>query len=462
MTTFRIEKDSMGDVRVPEDAYYGAQTQRAVENFPISNLRFPRRFIEALGEIKRAAAEYNQEKGNVPAEIAKAIIQAATEVCEGKLDSQFVLDIFQTGSGTSTNMNANEVIANRALEILGEPRGSKKVHPNDHVNRSQSSNDVIPTAMHISLLLALTKDLVPALERLEKALGEKAAQFDGIVKIGRTHLQDATPIRLGQVFSGYQAQVTQSIDRICRTLKPLSELALGGTAVGTGINCPKGFPTAVIERIRKRTGLKLEEATNHFAAQGAKDGIVEASGALRTTAVALMKVTNDIRWLASGPNCGIGEIRLKDTQPGSSIMPGKVNPVIAESLMMVCAQVMGNDVTVSLGGQHGNFELNVMMPVMTHNVLESSALLTTASDNFRTRCVESIEANVARCQELIEKSDAMVTALAPKIGYDAAAAIAKEANKSGKTVRQVATEKQVLPPEELKKILDPYKMTEPS
>ncbi|HLG19472.1 MAG TPA: class II fumarate hydratase [Bdellovibrionota bacterium] len=461
MATNRLEKDSMGEIKVPEDAYYGAQTQRAVENFPISSLRFSRRFIESMGEIKRSAAEVNGERGYVDAKIAKAIATAAGEVAEGKWDSQFVLDIFQTGSGTSTNMNANEVVANRAAEILGFERGSKKVHPNDHVNRGQSSNDVIPSAMHISLLRALTIDLIPSLEKLGKALDVKAKGWDKIVKVGRTHLQDATPVRLGQVFSGYATQVHQSVERLQRILEPLGELALGGTAVGTGINCPEGFAKEVISRIAKHFKLSLREAKNHFAAQGSKDAFVEASGAMRTTAVALMKLANDIRWLGSGPRCGIGEIRLPETQPGSSIMPGKVNPVIAESLIMVCAHVVGNDAAVVIGGQWGNFELNVMMPVMAHNALESAELLAKASDNFRARCVEGLEADEERCKEMIEKSLAMCTSLAPKIGYDPAAAIAKEAHKTGKTVREVAKAKKVLSDAELDRVLDPYRMTEP-
>ena len=462
MTAYRTEKDSMGEMKVPENAYYGAQTQRAVENFPISDLRFSRRFIEALGEIKRAAAEVNSELKIIDKKTADAIVQAATEVAEGKLDDHFVVDIFQTGSGTSTNMNANEVIANRALELLGEKKGSKGVHPNDHVNQGQSSNDVIPTAMHISLLQTFDLELLPALKKLESSFNQKAKDFDSIVKIGRTHLQDATPIRLGQVFSGFASQVSDSIARIERTKEPLSELALGGTAVGTGLNSPKGFSGKVIARISKRLNLKLREARNHFSAQGSKDAIVEASGALRGAAVALTKVANDIRWLASGPKCGIGEIRLPETQPGSSIMPAKVNPVIAESLLMICAKVMGNDTAVMVGGQAGNFELNVMMPVMAHSVLESATLLAKGCENFRVRCVDGIEANEERCLELIEQSLAMVTSLAPKIGYDNAAAIAKEAFASGKTVRQLAAEKKVLPEKELNEALDPKRMTEPS
>ncbi len=461
MAKMRVEQDSMGEMEVPAEAYYGAQTQRAVENFPISPYRIPRSLIEALGEIKRSAAEVSGEKGWIEKKTVGAIVEAAEEVVEGKLDHEFILDIFQTGSGTSTNMNTNEVIANRATEILGEERGSKKVHPNDHVNFGQSSNDVFPTAMHISFLKTLKSSLVPALEGLEKALTEKAKKFDGIVKIGRTHLQDATPIRLGQVFSGYAAQVSQSVERIERVIEPLSELALGGTAVGTGINSPEGFSAEVITRIAKRMQLPFRETRNHFASQGGKDAMVEASGALRATAVALTKVANDIRWLAGGPRCGIGEIQLPATQPGSSIMPGKVNPVIAESLLMVCAKVMGNDLTVALAGQSGNFELNVMMPVMIYDALESAELLARASENFQTKCVEGIEANEERCAELIEQSLAMCTSLAPKIGYDAAAAIAKEAYASGKTVREVALAQKVLSAKELDELLDPRRMTEP-
>lgn len=458
---YRTEKDSMGTVQVPEDAYYGAQTQRAVENFPISSYRFSRYFIQALGEIKRAAAEVNSELGSYDSKLAGAVVQAATEVAQGKWDDQFVVDVFQTGSGTSTNMNTNEVIANRATEILGVLKGSKTVHPNDHVNFGQSSNDVFPTAMHVSLLLGLHHDLIPALEKLGKAFEKKAKAFDSIVKIGRTHLQDATPIRLGQVFSGYAAQVLQSVIRLKNNLTPLSELPLGGTAVGTGINSPQGFAKKVIARMEKRLNLHLQETSNHFAAQGGKDALVEASGALRTTAVALMKVANDIRWLASGPRCGIGEIQLPPTQPGSSIMPGKVNPVIAESLTMVCAQIMGNDVTVTIAGQSGNFELNVMMPVMIYNMLESTMLLAKASENFRIRCVEGIEADKEKITQMIEKSLAMCTALAPKIGYDKAAEIAKEAHQTGKTIREIVKEKNLLGEKELNEVLDPWKMTEP-
>lgn len=456
----RIEKDSMGEMNVPSDAYYGAQTQRAALNFPISSLRLPRIFIQSMGEIKRAAAIVNGKNGWVDAKKAKAIVQAAEEVISGKLDAQFVVDIYQTGSGTSSNMNTNEVIANRAAEIMGQAIGSKAVHPNDNVNHGQSSNDVFPTAMHISILYDLKNSLVPALQSFQKTLEKKAKEFDSIVKIGRTHLQDATPIRMGQVFSGYAYQIKQSTDRIENTFEALSELALGGTAVGTGINCPKGFAKAVITEISKRMDLDLKESANHFAAQAAKDTVVEASGALKTLAVALTKIANDVRLLGSGPRCGIGELVLPETQPGSSIMPGKVNPVIAESLLMICAQVIGNDLAVTIGGQAGNFELNVMMPMMVHNVLQSSSLLQKGVANFQERCIQNIKADEKRCADLIEKSLAMVTSLAPVIGYDKAADIAKQSHKTGKTVREICFEQKILPEKELKKILDPYSMTE--
>ncbi len=455
----RIEFDSMGKMRVPADAYYGAQTARALENFPISGIRFGRRFIEALGEIKRAAAVVNGKHGWVDPKVARAITQAAEEVARGKWDDQFVLDVFQTGSGTSTNMNANEVIAHRASEILGIKRGAKKIHPNDHVNRGQSSNDVFPTAMHISLLCSLEGELIPALKNLETSLRRKASGFDQIVKTGRTHLQDATPIRLGQVFSGYSAQVSESIERLKRVSIPLCELALGGTAVGTGINAPEGFAKEVIQELKRKLKLPLREARNHFAAQGGKDAIVEASGAIRTTGLALFKIANDIRWLGSGPRCGIGEIRLPETQPGSSIMPGKVNPVIAESLMMVATQVVGNDAAVAMAGHNGNFELNTMMPVMIHNLLQSTHLLSRAAENFQKRCVSGIRADPKRCEELLGKSLALATPLAPLIGYDQAAKVAKKAYKEGKSVKELVEKEGLLSDEQLEKVFDPFRMT---
>ena len=449
----------MGELAVPADAYYGVQTARAIENFPISPLRFPRSFIRAMGLIKRSAASVNESLGLLNRKSAAAIRQAAQEVIDGTLDAEFPVDIFQTGSGTSTNMNTNEVIANRATEFLGGRRGSKLVHPNDHVNLGQSSNDVIPTAIHMAASETIQVQLIPALDRLHRALMGKAREFDKIVKIGRTHLQDATPVRLGQEFGGYARQIELGIQRVKHAQAAMSEVALGGTAVGTGLNCHPAFSRKVLAQISKETGCSFKEAANHFEAQSAQDALVEASGALRTVAVSLMKIANDVRWLGSGPRCGLGEIQLPETQPGSSIMPGKVNPVIAESVTMVCAQVIGNDATVTIGGQAGNFELLVMLPVMAYNLLQSIDLLASASTNFAARCIEGIGANEDRCRSLIEESLAMCTALAPEIGYEAAAKIAKDAFKSGKTVRAVAQEQQVLPDKRLKELLDPWRMT---
>ena len=457
----RIERDTMGELAVPADAYYGVQTARAIENFPISSMRMPRSVIRAMGLIKRAAAAVNYALGLLMQQHADAIKQAATEVVEGKLDAEFPVDVFQTGSGTSTNMNTNEVISNRATELLGGARGSKLVHPNDHVNLGQSSNDVIPTAIHIAASEMIQHQLLPALTRLQRALAQKAMDFDAIVKIGRTHLQDATPVRLGQEFGGYARQIELGIARMKRAQETLSEVALGGTAVGTGLNCHPEFSSKVMAIISQETGCSFREATNHFEAQSTQDSLVEASGELRTLAVSLMKIANDIRWLGSGPRCGLGEIQLPETQPGSSIMPGKVNPVIAESVTMVCAQVIGNDVTVTVGGQAGNFELIVMLPIMAYNLLQSIELLATASNNFAAKCIEGITANKERCQSLIEQSLAMCTALAPEIGYEAAAKLAKEAYRSGKTVREVAKEQKVLPEKRLDELLDPWRMTEP-
>jgi fumarate hydratase class II len=457
----RIERDTMGELAVPAAAYYGVQTARAIENFPISSLRMPRAVIRAMGMIKRAAATVNHSLGLLDKKPAEAIRQAAVEVVDGKLDAEFPVDIFQTGSGTSTNMNTNEVISNRATELLGGVRGSKLVHPNDHVNLGQSSNDVIPTAIHIAASEMMQQQLLPALTRLHKALKKKAKEFDAIVKIGRTHLQDATPVRLGQEFGGYARQIELAIQRVKQAQEVLSEVALGGTAVGTGLNCHPQFSRKVMAIISKETGCSFREAKNHFEAQSAQDSLVEASGQLRVLAVSLMKIANDIRWLGSGPRCGLGEINLPETQPGSSIMPGKVNPVIAESVTMVCAQVIGNDVTVTVGGQAANFELIVMMPVMAYNLLQSIELLATASDNFAAKCIEGIKANEERCKSLIEESLAMCTALAPEIGYEAAAKLAKDAYKSGKTVRQLAKEQKVLSDRRLADLLDPWRMTEP-
>jgi fumarate hydratase class II len=461
---YRVEKDSMGEMKVPADAYYGAQTGRAVENFPISDLRFSRRFIAAMGLVKWAAAEVNHDLGFLDERRKMLIQQAADEVMGGKLDDQFVVDIFQTGSGTSTNMNTNEVIASRANEIATGKRGGKDpVHPNDHVNMEQSSNDSIPTAMHISAAVAIKESLVPALTHLAETLEKKAKQFDDIVKIGRTHLQDATPIRLGQELSGYVAQARLGIMRAEKAIRALRELPLGGTAVGTGINSHPAYAKAAIAVIARKSGVEFVEAANHFEAQAAKDGVVEASGQLKTIAVSLSKIANDVRWLASGPRCGIGEISIPSTQPGSSIMPGKVNPVMSEMALMVAAQVIGNDATITFAGSGlgSTFELNVMMPVMAYNLLQSIELLSRAARVFADRCAAGIEADKARCEGLVEQSLAMCTSLAPVIGYDKAADIAKESHKTGKTVRQVALERKVLPEAELTKVLDAKRMTEP-
>ncbi len=457
----RVERDSMGELHVPAGAYYGASTMRAVRNFPISDLRFPRRFIYAVGLIKRFAAEINAGLGLLDAKLAGAIASAAQEVADGTWDAQFVVDIFQTGSGTSTNMNANEVIANRAIELLGGQIGSRKpVHPNDHVNICQSSNDVIPTAIQIAALLGIQQDLVPALDRLRKALDKKACEFWPVIKTGRTHLQDATPIRLGQEFQGYAGQAERGIRRLRHAIDELGEVPLGGTAVGTGVNTHPEFARRVCEKLSAATGAKVWETTNHFQAQSTIDAVVEASAVTSTVAVSLLKVANDVRWLGSGPRAGIGEIKLPEVQPGSSIMPGKVNPVIAEALTMVCAQAIGNHATVQLAGQSGNFELNVMMPVAAYNLLQSIGLLASATENFVVQCVDGLEAT-SRGPDMVEQGLAICTGLAPLIGYDAAAAIAKDAFKSGKTVREVAKEKTTLSAEELDKALDPVGMTEP-
>ncbi len=461
MSKYRIEKDSLGEMRIPETAYYGAQTARAVENFPISGITFPRHFIRALGIIKRACARANVELGDLDPKIGDAIAAAATEVIEGKLDAEFPLDIYQTGSGTSTNMNANEVIANRAAEIMGKERGHKSIHPNDHVNMSQSSNDVIPTAIHVAAAYAITRELVPALEHLGLTLEAKAEQFDDVVKSGRTHLMDATPVRLGQEFEGYERQVSNAVERASRARDALLELALGGTAVGTGINRRKNFPQTAIKYINEDTGLGFFEAMDHFEAQGAKDACVEASGHLKTMAVSLSKIANDIRLLSSGPRTGIAEITLPSIQPGSSIMPGKINPVICESVTMVSAQVIGNDAAITLGGMGSYLELNVMMPLIAYNLLESVRLLSNVSRVFADKCISGITANESRARELVELNLSTCTALAPKIGYDKAAALSKEAFKSGRTVRDVAREQKVLPDEVLNEVLNFRRMTEP-
>ncbi len=457
MPDFRTEKDSLGEVRVPADALYGAQTQRAKENFPISSLRFPRRFIEALGLIKSAAAHANHTLGLLPGPKALAIAAAAERVAAGHLDGEFVLDIFQTGSGTSTNMNANEVIAH----VAGAALDGDTVHPNNDVNMGQSSNDVIPTAMHVAARVGIERELIPALERLRDALHEKAEAFDDVLKSGRTHLMDATPVRLGQEFGGYASQVEHGIRRLRNASEELAELALGGTAVGTGINRPVDFPEKTIAHLSEATGLDFREAENHFEAQSAKDAYVSASGALNTVAVSLMKIANDIRHLSSGPTSGLSEIQLPAVQPGSSIMPGKVNPVLAEALMMVAARVMGNHTTITVGGQQGNFELNVMMPVMAHAMLESIEILATGCDAFREKCLVGIEANRARCRELLEKNPSIATALNATIGYDAASKVAKRAAAEGRSVRDVLQEMDLIPAGEIDNVLDVRSMTEP-
>ncbi len=449
----------MGEMRVPTSAYYGAQTARAVENFPISNLRFPRPFIRALGLIKQHAAQTNAALGRLPQNLADVIQAAAREVAAGKFDAEFVVDVFQTGSGTSTNMNANEVIAHRATELLGGRRGDKLVHPNDHVNCGQSSNDVIPSVIHVAALEGIVFQLRPALEELAEALREKARQFDGIIKIGRTHLQDATPMRLGQEFSGYASQIEHGLARLKHIEPHLAELALGGTAVGTGINTHPDFARLVIAGLAGQTGLALREARNHFEAQAARDACVEASGALKVLAVSLSKIANDIRWLGSGPRLGLGELKLPATQPGSSIMPGKINPVMCEMVVQVGAQVIGNDAVITLGGLAGNFELNTMMPVIAYNLLQAIDLLTNATRVFTRRCVAGLEADTERSQGNIERSLAMVTALAPAIGYDQAAKIAKVAFETGRTVRAVAEEMAGLDQVQLDRLLDPRAQT---
>ena len=460
MTT-RTETDSLGPVEVPVDALYAAQTQRAKENFPISSLRFSRRFIEALGIIKASAAKANQSLGLLDDEKAEVIIAAAEAVRAGDLDDQFVLDIFQTGSGTSTNMNANEVIASHATRALGGEAGSKAVHPNDHVNMGQSSNDVIPTAMHVAARVGIETELVPALDALATSLEAKAEEFDDVVKSGRTHLMDATPVRLGQEFGGYAAQVRKGIARVQRASEELSELALGGTAVGTGINRPVAFPAAAIANISEAAGLEFQEADNHFEAQAAKDAYVSAAGALNTVAVSLLKIANDIRHLSSGPTSGLSEIKLPAIQPGSSIMPGKVNPVLSEAMMMACARVMGNTVTITVGGQHGNFELNVMMPVMAHAMLESIEILSGACDAFRTKCLDGIQADRDRARELLLKNPSIATALNAEIGYDKASKVAKKSAAENRSVRDVVLEMGLIPEDRVDEVLDVRSMTEP-
>jgi fumarate hydratase, class II len=452
---YRTEIDSMGEVQVPESAYYGAQTQRAVENFAISGLRFPRSFVTALGIIKKSAAQANLDLGLLDAELAEAIVAGAAKVAEGKLNDQFVVDVFQTGSGTSTNMNANEVIAGYANEILNGERGGKSpVHPNDHVNKCQSSNDVIPTAIHVAAVTDIESNLLPAMEMLEASLKKKTAEFADVRKIGRTHLQDAVPMTLGEEFSGYARQVELGIARIKAVEDALSELALGGTAVGNGMHAHPQFARRAIELISEQTGCRFREAVNHFEAQAGRDAAVEAHGALKTFAVSLAKIANDIRWLASGPRCGIGEINIPSLQPGSSIMPGKVNPVIPESVIQVAAQVIANDLAVTLGGQGGYFEINLMQPLIAHNLLQSIDLLGRAVSILARKCIDGITANREKCHANIEQSLAMSTALTPVIGHEKAAAIAREAFEEGKTVREIALRNKVLPEEDINRLMD--------
>ncbi|MEJ2164347.1 MAG: class II fumarate hydratase [Desulfobacterales bacterium] len=451
---YRDETDSMGTVRVPEDAYYGSQTQRAADNFPISGLRFPPAFIRALALVKKCAARVNDILGLLDAELAAAVAHAAQEVMDGRFDDQFVVDVFQTGSGTSTNMNMNEVLASRANEILtGKKGGRTPVHPNDHVNLGQSSNDVIPSVIHIAALTLIHSRLIPALESLKQALAAKSGEFETVKKLGRTHLQDAVPLTLGQEFSGYARQIELGVARLRAVESRLAELALGGTAVGSGLNAHPDFAGNVIKLIGEQTGLPFTEAVNHFEAQAARDAAVEASGVLKTVAVSLVKIANDIRWLASGPRAGIGEITLPALQPGSSIMPGKVNPVIPEAVVQVAAQVMGNDTAIAIGGQSGNFELNVMLPVIAYNLLQSITVLASVSQVFSEKCIAGITANRETCAAYIEKSLALVTALVPRIGYDKGAEIAKKAYETGKTIREVALAEKVLTAEELDKLL---------
>ena len=458
----RLERDSMGELEVPSQAYYGGNTRRAELNFPISNLRLGRSFIRAIGQIKQAAAFVNLDLGAIEPDIAQAIIDSSQRVIEGEFDDQFVVDVFQTGSGTSTNMNANEVISNVAIESLGGTLGSRTpVHPNDHVNKGQSSNDVFPSTIHLAAAGAIKDDLMPALQELEDSLRTKSQEFWGIVKTGRTHLQDATPIRLGQEFLGYAGQLELGKKRAEKALEELSVLALGGTAVGTGIGMHPQFSRRVINRLAELTGLDLSETTNHFQAQSTLDAVVSASGELKSIAVGMLKIANDLRWLGSGPRAGIAEIMLPEVQPGSSIMPGKVNPVIPESVTMVSAQVIGNDTTIAIAGQSGNFELNVMMPVAAHNILESIELLATSAKNLARQCINGLTAT-DKGPETVMEGLAICTALAPIIGYDAAASIAHEASKNGETIKEVAMRVTDLTSAQLDEILEPLSMTEPN
>ena len=456
----RLEKDSMGELPVPDDALYGASTQRAVVNFPVSGRPMPEPFIRALGLVKLACAAANEELGLLPPEKSRLVREAAREIADGKLSAHFPVDVFQTGSGTSTNMNANEVIANRASQLAGQPVGSRRpVHPNDDVNLSQSSNDIVPTTLHVSVAVALHAQLVPALGTLVLALEEKSRDFAEIVKIGRTHLMDATPLTLGQEFSGYAVQARKASERVRRAISALGELAVGGTAVGTGLNCDGRFGARVCEILSAETGLAFREAPNHFEAQAARDDCVEVAGHLAAVAAALTKIANDIRLLGSGPRAGLGELRLPATQPGSSIMPGKVNPVMSEMLVQVCLYVQGLTQTVQLCGREGHFELNVTLPLLAHCLHESIHCLANGTKVFAERCVKGLEADAARCRELVDRSLMLVTALNPLIGYDAAAAVAKEAHASGRTLREVVLERKLLDAATLDRALDPRGMT---
>jgi len=457
---YRTERDSLGEMQVPADAYWGAQTQRAVENFPISDLTFGRRFIRALGIVKKGAAQANRDLDLLDNDKAACIIDAADEVIAGEHDDQFPVDIFQTGSGTSSNMNANEVISNRATELYGGEIGTREIHPNDHVNYGQSSNDVIPTAMHVASLEAVERDLLPALAALRDELAAKESEFEDVVKTGRTHLQDATPVTLGQEFGGYRTQVEKGIERVRNTREHLSELALGGTAVGTGLNTHPEFPALAAEYISEETNIDFREADNHFEAQAAHDAMSEAHGALRTVAGSLNKVANDLRLLASGPRNGLGEIEQPENQPGSSIMPGKINPVVAESVNQVHKQVVGNDAAVSAGAAEGQIDLNLYKPVLAYNFLQSAKLLANTSEVFGDRFVRKLEANEQHCADRVEQSMALATALNPAIGYDKASEVAKAALKEGKSVREVTIEKGYLTEDEADEVLDPRKMTE--
>ncbi len=462
MMKTRLERDSMGEMQVPGEALYGASTQRAVLNFPVSGRPLPEAFIRGLGLVKLACARANEELGQLAGGKSRLIQQAAREIAEGKLTAHFPVDVFQTGSGTSTNMNANEVIANRVSQLSGEPIGSKKpVHPNDDVNLSQSSNDIFPTTLHVSVALALHRQLLPALDALAVTLEKKSAEFSGIVKIGRTHLMDATPLTLGQEFSGYAAQTRKAIERGHRAIAALGELAVGGTAVGTGINCPPGFATHVCRILSDETGLPFREAANHFEAQGARDDCVEVAGQLATIAASLTKIANDLRLLGSGPRAGFAELQLPATQPGSSIMPGKVNPVMSEMLVQVCLYTQGLAQTVVMCGRDGHFELNVTLPLMAHCLHESIHCLANGARVFAEKCVAGLEADTERCRELVDRSLMLVTALNPHIGYDAAAAVAKEAFATGRTLREIVLERKLLDPATLDKALDPLSMTQP-